>query len=55
MMFKCIRKKTSIAHPMLIVMGRYIIRVRMGNVNSSAGIGWAVKNMNPEWGILKLT
>ena len=37
-MFKCVENKTGIAHPMLIVIGMYIIRVRMGNVNSSAGL-----------------
>ena len=37
-MFKCVENKTRIAHPMLIAIERYIIRVRMGNVNSSAGL-----------------
>ena len=37
-MFKCVENKTSIAPPMLIVIGRYIIRVLMGNVKSSAGL-----------------
>ena len=37
-MFKCVENKTSIPHPVLIVIGRDITRVRMGNVNSSAGL-----------------